>query len=187
MGHGRDSWCDRIPDALGRWDRSRIARANPVGRTAYFPSAEGAVEERALGLGCRCRRRGVGRWRGLVSGQQPGVRRRLVVRDWLAAVAHHLFEPRHHPLRGRVLRVDGQRPPGEQVRPGLVAALERDPRQPDDRDRVARVGVGDLAVEGLGRVDPADPSARSASSSSSITRRPPSMPCASSSRRRAGR
>ena len=38
---------------------------------------------------------------------------------------------------------------------GLVAPLEPDPGQPDDRDRVVRIGAGGLLVEPLGLVDQA--------------------------------
>ena len=69
---------------------------------------------------------------------------------------------------------------------GLVAALEGDPRQPDDRDRVARVGVGRPGGTAArpGRRAPRT-SARSAWSSSSITSTPvgpcpQAMPWASS-------
>ena len=72
-----------------------------------------------------------------------------------AAVADDLLEPLDHPARGRVLRVDDQGAPGELQRAGLVAALERHAGEAHHRDRVARIGVGDLPVERLGRVDPA--------------------------------
>ena len=92
--------------------------------------------------------------------QERGHRRPLVAPD--------LLEPLDQPLRRRVLGVDRQRPLRHPPRSEVVAALEGDPRQPHDRDGVARVGVGGLAIEAVGLVHGPMDSVRSAWSSSSI-------------------
>ena len=93
----------------------------------------------------------LGRRRLVLGRRRLGRRRRR-----LAAVLQHLLEPGDHPLRGDVLRIDGQRPARQFERPDLVAAVERDARQPDDRDGVAGICRGHLPVEGLGPVEQPD-------------------------------
>ena len=59
-------------------------------------------------------------------------------------------------LRRRVLRVDRERAPRRRGRPSASSPRSSATRaRPDDRDRVPRVALGDLAVEPLGLVDEA--------------------------------
>jgi hypothetical protein len=53
----------------------------------------------------------------------------------------------------RVVRIEDERSPGEDVGTPLVIALEGDPGQPDDGDRVARIGRNDLGVQALRLVE----------------------------------
>ena len=101
--------------------------------------------------------RRVGRRRSLRRGRgRRGRRSRLDHRRLFPTETHDLVEPVRQTLRGRVLRVDVERLPGEGVGAAIVPPVERDPRQPDDRDRVARIGLGSLAVQPLGLLELAD-------------------------------
>ena len=74
----------------------------------------------------------------------------------LAAVGTHLLEALDEALGRRILRVDLERSPAELQGLELVAALDRHPGQPDDRDRIARVGRGHLPVERLRSIEQPD-------------------------------
>ena len=89
-------------------------------------------------------------------GRRPGSRRRA------GSLAHELA---HRRLRGRLVRVDRERPRRARARRRIVPRAQRDPREADDGDRVPRVGLGDLAEEALGGVEHRRARARSAASS----------------------
>ncbi len=70
----------------------------------------------------------------------PSPRSVAVTRFWAAGFSGSIAERAH--------RLEVRRP--------LVAPLERDTGQPDDRDRVLRVALRDLAIQALGLVDQAE-------------------------------
>ena len=57
---------------------------------------------------------------------------------------------------GGIVGVDLECPPGELERLCFAPSFERDARQADHRDGVARVGLGDLPVECLGSIQQPD-------------------------------
>ena len=94
----------------------------------------------------RARARGGGGLVPLGAASAPAVRRsdRLPApigpRECLAAARHDLAEAHHETLRRRVLRIDREGRPAVDVGAAVVAALEGDPGEADDGDRVPWVG-----------------------------------------------
>ena len=83
--------------------------------------------------------------------------RRRRDRLWrLAAVGAHLLETLDQSLGRRVLGVDLERAPAELQGLELVAAFDRDPGEPDDGDRIPRVGRGHLPVQRLRSIEQPD-------------------------------
>ena len=130
--------------AAFRGARRRQAASGAAG-VSGAGSADGAGAASVSGRGI-CRGLGLG-----APARRRGHRHRR-----LAAVGTHLLEALDESLGRRVLGVDLERSPAELQGLELVAALERHPGQPDDGDRIARVGRGDLPVERLGSIEQPD-------------------------------
>ena len=122
--------------------RSERRRGRGVAAGGLATDGGGAFDGGAVGAGAD----GAGADGGAASG----------CRRLFSPEAHDLVQPVGQALRGRVLRVDVECLPGEGVGAAIVASIERDAGQPDDRDGVARIGLGCLAVQPLGLLELAD-------------------------------